>query len=132
MTTINPYLVFAMFFICTLSAIVNFIVLSVIKSLVESFIVELKKILATPAPAPKKPDPAHHIVGMFINTLFSEIFNKKSQPDGQGISGVYTMNDLEHVPTQVLREALKMAEKNEHFEDAEKFKAELDKRGAAN
>ncbi len=82
--------------------IVNFIVLSVIKSLVESFIVELKKILATPAPAPKKPDPAHHIVGMFINTLFSEIFNKKSQPDGQGISGVYTMNDLEHVPTQVL------------------------------
>lgn len=130
MTTINPYLVFAMFFICTLSAIVNIILLSLIKSGIESFIVELKKILATPAP--KKPEPAHHIVGMFIQNLFSEILNKKTQPDGQGISGVYTMNDLEHVPTQVLREALKMAEKNEQFEDAEKFKAELDKRGAAN
>ena len=129
MTTINPYLVFAMFFICTLSAIVNIILLSLIKSGIESFIVELKKILATPAP--KKPEPDHHIVGMFIQNLFSEIFNKKSQPDGQGISGVY-MDNLEQVPTPVLREALKMAEKNEQFEDAEKFKAELDKRGAAN
>lgn len=130
---INPNLLLMLAVATTISTFLNLFLLGFIKGICSDFLEELKEIKeGIEEQNNKPPKPAHHIVGMFINSLFSEIFNKKTQPDGQSISGVYGLDNIGTVPTPVLREALKIAEKDEMFEDAAKIKAELTKRGVVN